>query len=313
MMPIRMMLMKRRRRTMRRAALDSSDAGQPRLDIWADPKGELRIGSLAVRVAGEGRPTLLLHGFMGSNRYWGAAYDRLADDGLLLAPDLLGFGFSRGPDRGYGPDDHGDALVRSVAELGVGSDLLVVGHSTGALLSLWLASRYPDKVRRVVAIAPPLFRDPEHARRQIRQLGRLEQLFAFQDWAAKIFCRHLCQKRPKLAARLYGVIRPDLPEPILEDATRHSWTSYSETIKRVIVAAEAAQWLASATCDVELVAGTDDRMLDLDFLRELSGQHPHVTLRIIPDGDHHLPLTQPELCLAAIAGEPNSMQTETAV
>lgn len=272
--------------------------------VWAAPRGDARTGSLAVRVLGQGPPTLLLHGFLGSNRYWGAAFDRLADQGLLLAPDLLGFGASPRPASGYGPDDHGRALVRSLGESDVREAVRVVGHSTGALLALWLASRHPDKVSRVVAIAPPLFRDPEHARRQVRRLGLLERLFAFQDRAVKLFCTNLCEKRPELAARLYSVLRRDLPYPILADATRHSWISYSETIKRVILAAEAVRWLASVRCDVELVAGTEDRLLDLDLLRELTERYPHVRLRVVPGAGHHLPLTRPELCLAAIEGEP---------
>lgn len=270
---------------------------------WLPPRGELRTGSLAVRVLGQGPATLLLHGFMGSNRYWGAAYDRLADEGQLLAADLLGFGASPRPASGYGPDDHGRALVRSLEELDVRGDVVVVGHSTGALLALWLASKHPDKVRRVVAIAPPLFRDPAHARRQVRKLGLLERLFAFQDWAAKTFCTNLCEKRPRLAARLYAMIRPEFPYPILEDATRHSWASYSETIKRVIMAAEGMRWLASARCEVALVAGTEDRLLDLDLLRELADQYPHVRLRVVPGAGHHLPLTHPDECLAAIDAE----------
>lgn len=275
---------------------------------WVPPRGELRTGSLAVRVLGQGPPTLLLHGFMGSNRYWGAAFDRLADRGRLLAADLLGFGASPRPASGYGPDDHGRALVRSLEELGVREDVQVVGHSTGALLALWLASKHPDKVRRVAAIAPPLFRDPEHARRQVRNLGALERLFAFQDRVAKIFCTNLCEKRPGLAARLYAMIRPEFPYPILEDATRHSWTSYSETIKRVIIAAEGMQWLTSARCEIQLIAGTEDRLLDLDLLRELSDRYPHVQLHIVPGAGYHLPLTQPEQCLKAIESTAHSLR-----
>lgn len=68
------------------------------------------MGPLAVRGLGSGSPTLLLHGLLGSNRYWGGAFDRLADQGLLLVPDLLGFGASPRPLSGYGAGEHGRTL-----------------------------------------------------------------------------------------------------------------------------------------------------------------------------------------------------------
>ena len=277
----------------------------PGVPVWAAPGGEVHTGSLAVRVLGQGPPTLLLHGLLGSNRYWGRAYDRLAHRGLLLAPDLLGFGASPRPPAGYGPADHGRALACSLRELAVPGGAVVVGHSLGALLALWLAGNHPDQVRRVVAFAPPLYRDPEHARRHLRQLGPLERLFVFENGVAESICRNLCQARPRLAARLYSLVRPEVPYPLLRDATRHSWVSYSQTVQQVILSAAAVRWLASARCEVLLIAGTEDRYLDLDLLRELPGRYPHVRLRIWSGGGHDLPLTQPQRCLSAIGNRPD--------
>jgi pimeloyl-ACP methyl ester carboxylesterase len=257
---------------------------------------------LAFRTLGQGPPTVLLHGLLGSNRYWGGGFDRLADNGLLLAPDLLGFGASPRPVSGYGPEEHGHALMSSLRTINVSGKLLLVGHSLGALIAIWMAGRYPDQVRGVVAFAPPLYRDPRKARQQIARVGWLERLFGPDKWAAKMACRNLCQARPGLAARLYSIIRPDLPYPLVEDSTRHSWASYSETLRRVILAAEGASWLASAASPVLLLAGTDDQYLDLEFLRSLADQHRHVHLDVWADQGHDLPLTQPERCLSAIEG-----------
>ncbi len=271
---------------------------------WYAPRGDLRMGPLAVRILGQGPPILLLHGLLGSNRYWGGAFDRLANRGQLLAPDLLGFGASPRPLSGYGPDEHGRALIGSLRELHVSERPLVVGHSLGALLAIWMACNHPDEVRGVVAFGPPLFRDPQHARRQFAQLNGLERLFALENraatWVAKTACRNLCGARPRLAAGLFSMMRPDLPYPMAEDATRHSWVSYSETVRRVILAAEGAKWLASARPPVVIVAGSQDRYMDLGFLSELSDRHPHVQLRVWDGEGHDLPLTQPERCLSAI-------------
>lgn len=269
---------------------------------WAEPAGELHVGSLSVRVLGRGGgpPTLLLHGLLGSNRYWGRAYDRLAGQGRLIVPDLLGFGASPRPPSGYGPEEHGRALVGALRELGVPGGVRVVGHSLGALLALWLASTHPDLVSRVVAVAPPLFRDAAHARLRIGRLGPLERLFASGNRTARLFCTTLCQRHPRLAARLYARIRPDLPGPILRDATRHTWTSYSETVRRVILTGHGPRWLAAARCEVLLVAGAGDPYLEPGLLAELADRYPRVQARIWPGAGHDLPLAQARRCLEAI-------------
>jgi pimeloyl-ACP methyl ester carboxylesterase len=280
----------------------SLEVAEPATDRhdWYPPQGQLQV-PLAVRALGQGPPTVLLHGLLGSNRYWGGAFDRLADNGLLLTPDLLGFGASPRPVSGYGPEEHGKALINSLRTLNVSGKVLLVGHSLGAMLAIWMAGRYPDLVRGVVAFAPPIYRDPQHARKQIAQLGWRERLFGSgENWAANVACQNLCQARPALAVRLYSMIRPDLPYPLVEDSIQHSWASYSETLRRLILAAEGANWLASAGSPVLLVVGTADKYLDLEFLRSLADQHPHVHLDVWAGQGHDLPLSQPERCLSAI-------------
>jgi pimeloyl-ACP methyl ester carboxylesterase len=241
---------------------------------------------------------------MGSNRYWGGAFDRLADNAMLLAPDLLGFGDSPRPVSGYGPEEHGQALINSLRTINVSGRVLLVGHSLGALLAIWMAACHPDQVRGVVAFAPPIYRDPKHARQQIARVGWLERLFGPDKWAAKMACENLCQARPRLAMRLYSIIRRGVPYPLIEDSVRHSWVSYSETLRRVVLAAECASWLASARTRVLLVAGTQDKYLDLEFLRSLAGQQPNVRLDVWAGQGHDLPLSEPERCVSAIESWP---------
>ncbi|WP_242343539.1 alpha/beta fold hydrolase [Anaeromyxobacter terrae] len=271
---------------------------------WSEPQGRVRAGPLAVRVLGSGTPTLLLHGLLGSNRYWGGAFDRLADGGTLLVPDLLGFGASPRPLSGYGPEEHGRAVIASLRDLNVREPSLVVGHSLGALVAIWLACNHPERVRGVIAFAPPLFRDARHMRRQIAKQGVLQRVFGLQNpaatWLARLACRNLCSARPRLATRLYSALRPALPTPVLEDATRHSWISYSETVTRVILAADGAKWVAAALPPIVIVAGTQDRYLDVEFLRELVDGRPHHRLEVWDGEGHDLPLTRPDRCLDLI-------------
>ena len=257
--------------------------------LWAPPRGELRDLGLRVRVLGDGpRTTVLLHGLAGSNRYFGAAYDALARDALLVVPDLLGFGGSPWPDDArYDMHDHVSAVLGVLERLGVRHDVRVVGHSAGALVALGMASLRPDLVRHVVAVSPPLYRSPAEARRRIVRTSLQVRLFASGGWASRQACRWMCRHRA-LAADLFAWLRRDVPEEVARDATRHTWTSYSGTLNHLILSADAE--IPGVDVPVDLIAGREDPVLDPAWLAELAESAPNVTLELWP-GAHDLPLT----------------------
>lgn len=57
---------------------------------WDPSAGVLMDGPLPANVVGDGPlRVVLLHGMFNSSRYWGEAYDPLADPGRTLALDLV--------------------------------------------------------------------------------------------------------------------------------------------------------------------------------------------------------------------------------
>ena len=246
----------------------------------------------------DGPPVLLLHGLVGSGMYWGGAYEVLAGQHRLVVPDLLGFGRSPHPDSGYGPDDHARAVVSCLDALGARRPAVVVGHSLGSLVALRLAATFPQRVRAVVGFGPPLYPDRATARRLAARTGAMARLFVGSPFAHAA-CRWVCDHRD-LAARLSVWSHPLLPRLVAADGVRHSWASYSQTLERVILAADASHWLDELVIPVHLVAGHSDRALDMPFLASLATRHPNVDLQTWP-GRHDLPLAQPQRCLELIA------------
>lgn len=268
---------------------------------WIAPGGIRHRGILTARVLGDrGVPVVLLHGIAGSSNFWGAAYDSLADRARLVAPDLLGFGDSPWPASGYGPDEHADAVVACLQEIGIQVPAIVVGHSLGALIALRIAVRYPDRVRSVVGLAPPIYRNRSEAKSRMSGYGLMERLFSSESRFAKAICMWMCAHRPA-AAKIAVWLRPDLPPAIARDAVRHTWTSYSETYRRVLAAAEGASWLPDLTVPLVLVAGDRDNLVDLDFLKELTDRFPLVSVRVRKGAGHDLPIAFPDYCLEAIS------------
>lgn len=236
---------------------------------WTPPSGEQRTaGGLSVRVLGTDGP-----------------------------PVLLGFGRSPHPPTGYGPDDHVRAVVSCLDALEVEEPVLIGAHSLGSLVALRLAATFPDRVRAVVAFGPPIYPDPATARRRVARTGAMARLFVASPWA-HVACRWVCDHR-SLAAWLSVWSHPQLPAPVASDGVLHTWASYSETLQRVIVAAEAHRWLDDIGIPVHLVAGRADRVVDLSFLTTFAAGHAHVEVDVWPGG-HDLPLVQPRRCAALI-------------
>jgi pimeloyl-ACP methyl ester carboxylesterase len=98
------------------------------------------------------RAVLLLHGITASHKTWEPLAQMLAAEGrYVLAPDLRGRGLSAKPPHGYGIPYHANDVLSLCDTLGFDA-LDVVGHSLGALITLFVAALHPDRVRRIVLV-----------------------------------------------------------------------------------------------------------------------------------------------------------------
>ena len=243
---------------------------------------------------GTGPPLVLLHGLTGSNRYWGAEYDRLAESRTVVIPDLRGFGRSAKPETGYRLDDHVDAVAALLAELDIDGPPAFGAHSIGCVIALRYACRHPE-VTSVVGFGPPLFPSSAAARDHLRAMGPMERLFVLPGPVARRACAWVCDHRA-LSARLATWTHPSLPRPVAEDSVQHTWSSYSETLSDVLLTDHGA-WLGELTCAAHFVVGDRDRVVDVEHLRVVTSSR--MSLDVWPGG-HHLPLRDARRCAAYI-------------
>jgi pimeloyl-ACP methyl ester carboxylesterase len=98
------------------------------------------------------RVVVLLHGLTSHHRTWTEFGPLLAGDGwFVIAPDLRGRGFSAKPPHGYGIPFHVNDLLSLYDALGI-SKVHLVGHSLGALITLFHAAFHPGRTGRIVLV-----------------------------------------------------------------------------------------------------------------------------------------------------------------
>ena len=130
------------------------------IETFSFEKRSVRGTDIAFRMAGNGPPLLLLHGFPQTNVMWHRIAPSLAESHTVIAADLRGYGDSAVPESGadhagYSKRAMADDMVGLMDSLGHGS-FMVAGHDRGGRVAHRMARDHADRVSRlaVLDIAP---------------------------------------------------------------------------------------------------------------------------------------------------------------
>ncbi|MFN8451408.1 MAG: alpha/beta hydrolase [Anaerolineae bacterium] len=116
-------------------------------------------------VLGRGRPVILVHGWIGSWRYWIPSMQVLQLKYRVYALDLYGFGDSAKNPQRYSLEHQVGLLDTFMKELGIPKAALI-GHGLGAMVVAEYARRSPENVPRVLITGAPLY-DPGDLERRV--------------------------------------------------------------------------------------------------------------------------------------------------
>jgi pimeloyl-ACP methyl ester carboxylesterase len=105
---------------------------------------------------GEGPDLVMVHGMTGNLAVWHLQIvPALSEHFRILTYDLRGHGYSDVSPSGYSPDDMAADLLDLLDALEIERPV-IVGHSFGADIALYLAARAPERVSEVIAIEAAL-------------------------------------------------------------------------------------------------------------------------------------------------------------
>jgi pimeloyl-ACP methyl ester carboxylesterase len=126
-----------------------TDTQRPEIGATADAGG-IKTNYLE---AGQGKPVILIHGSgpgVTSYANWRLVIPALGEEFRVVAPDMVGFGFTDRPEGiSYGLQTWADQVVALMDGLDIDKASLV-GNSFGGSIALRIAAQHPERVDRMV-------------------------------------------------------------------------------------------------------------------------------------------------------------------
>jgi pimeloyl-ACP methyl ester carboxylesterase len=241
--------------------------------------------SLSVRALGDGgTPVLFVHGWMVSGAVWDRVLPSIDLRGrTLLVPDQRGTGASDKPAGPYTLERYAADLLAVLDDAGA-REAVVVGHSMGGQLALYLAAHAPARVKAALAICPvppsgiPL--PPDAAglfRTSAADRGK-------QGTILGLACKSLSdEERARLLDDAAGVAAPCI------EGAFDAWT-----------AGGFADKLSAVTAPV-VVLGTEDPFLPPAFLQDaIVSKVSRGRFAMLPGAGHYPQCERPAECAAVI-------------
>jgi pimeloyl-ACP methyl ester carboxylesterase len=119
---------------------------------------------------GEGKPVILIHGFLYHTVMWKKNIDDLSKKFKVYAVDLWGWGYSeRLKENEYSFERYGKQIVGFMDALKINKASLV-GQSMGGGISVYVAAHFPDRVDRLILVDPAVIPYPMTTTGMIYQL-----------------------------------------------------------------------------------------------------------------------------------------------
>lgn len=210
---------------------------------------------------------VLLHGLGANIEDWKHFVPLLSVSYHCIAIDLLGCGHSPKPQwSGYYPDDHISSLRRTLRNLKL-DEYTLMGHSLGALLAARYAAHYPDHIKRVLLLSPPVYPEVAHIRNRLAK-QRTGVLLAMYRSTRQSFMT------PELIKRLAFILPP--ARNIKEDL--ETWQPALRTLEHCIETQTILEDIQDVHMPIDVWYGLLDEVVVPTNVRLLSSRQPRVRL-----------------------------------
>jgi pimeloyl-ACP methyl ester carboxylesterase len=243
----------------------------------------LGLGNLAVTRRGAGDPLVLIHGLATDRRIWSVVVPELAREHTVVALDLPGFGRSAPVDDGFDLEPVVEHIVRGLAARGVRGPFDLVGHSLGGGVAITLASIDPERVRRMVLVAPAGLR-PLPPRVATLLAAGADAVLAARRGAAPLLGRAWGRRLLlSLAAADAGALPLVVARQMVDASAGAQRTAAA---LETITTADLRPQLAATDMPLGVIWGEADRTVPIRALEDLVDARPDAFVVTLPNTGH---------------------------
>lgn len=257
----------------------------------------------------EGDPILFLHGVPCSSYLWRPVLPTLARQGRCIAPDLMGMGQSGFPGVPYVMIDH-IRYIESLIEVIKLENITLVVHGWGSVVGLDIASRMPNRFKRLVFCESHLrpiecFDDLSLlAQELVSEFGTKEQVrkrvvqenCLLEEWLPAYSMKKLTQEDIDAYQAPYK--NPISREVLLQYAREFPKGTGKDEITRII--ANYSSWLKETILPKLLVYGMPGFMTTVATVDWAQQNFKNLTVAEVPDTLHFIPQSSPRVFELAV-------------
>ena len=248
---------------------------------------------------GEGRAVLCVHGLTANCRCWDTMAASLAPRYKVIALDLRGRGLSEKPPEGYGVEQHCRDIEAVIENLGIERPVLI-GHSLGALITLALTARRPEKTAGLVLMDGAGCLSEEQLEKVLTgikpALDRLGLVFpSFDAYTARLKQAPFLNPWSKALERYFRYEIEDVPDGVRSRVRPEHILEEIENLKEV----NAADYYPRIKCPTLILRATegtlspDDRVLPESAVERMLKEIPDARCVSVNGANHYSILFQP--------------------
>jgi pimeloyl-ACP methyl ester carboxylesterase len=231
---------------------------------------------------GTGPATVLaLHGWRRSHTDFDPVFAAAGPAVSAVGLDLFGFGATPPPPEAWGSPDYARELAVVFDDPALADRVIVVGHSFGGRVALFLAQLVPDRIERMVLTGVPLL-DRADRRSKVAMPYRLGRRLHRVGL--------LGEGRMEALRQRYG--SPDY----------RSSTGVMRDVFVRVLAEDYRDAVAGVPCPVDLVWGAADTEAPLEVAERAVGLFPSARLTVLDKVGHFTPTEAPDALAQTIVG-----------